>query len=1216
MGCRMRLWWVLLLAPALCGAQNQPAAGGQPGAPGGAPPGGAQAKEGAAPEAGGKEGAEAGGREGTQPANPPSNYYPPIPESAVPDPNLASILTEIEQDAHRVQPLFGQRLFRQAIVDRFLNTGQANSPYSSPPPSYVVLPGDTVAISFWNQYVAPQLVSATVRDNGTVAFDPVGVVQVSGLRVTEFRELLTKLIRLRGPRDAVVQITFTELHAVRLRVTGAVRRSSGSLVLNGFATLVDALAAAGGPAAYASLRHIRLYRDGKAQTIDLYTYLIDGDPQENPSLRDGDSIHVPLADRLVGVDGEVQRPARYELLEDLPLADLLKLAGGVTGNAAKVQVYRTVDYESRKLVDLDVSQVLAGKSPDLELRHGDQVTVRKLGAGPASVEIQGAVASPGTYGFEPGLTLQHLVELSQGLSGSGYVAVGTISRARPDGEVESINFEVSDLQTGGPAAKLLLQPGDVVTIQSVNERPLRSVVILGAVSKPGYYAVAGAGTLADLLKRVGGLAPGHANLARLISTSGGTVTEREIDLSEVVRGGQPVPNPTLNNGDQVIVPLLTDIGAVAAVRVAGYVRQPGTFVLTDQLTVAQLLERAGGLLPRAARQARLSRFTPGSAETEVVYLDLTKALNRDPSADLVLQNEDLLEVSSAAMLLAPSDPTVSINGAVDRPGVYTRYLNMKVTDLLREAGGLRLEADREVAFLMRPTDNGRTRMIRINPSRAAAGDEVDDLPLQNGDTLEIQSLGASVGTRAQIRVEGAVYNPGPQDYAEGMTLQDALYHARPMPEAYLPRAELRRRGEHSRPRLIPLDLTVKPLNFPLQDGDSLTVYTHDQAVYREPTVEVVGDVQRPGRYERTEDMTVRDLILLAGGPTRDVAFMVCEVSRGRGSESTILRPDLPLLLKNDETQNFGLQDGDGVYLRTFGEYHYRSRQVLVHGEVKLPGHFPLTGEDDRLSHVLRDRAGGPTASAFLPGVILLRRIENVVTPEQAQFASHIYRNLTVKRHNDDIALLVTRGGSSALGSEKFQLDSRILPTDVVQSAVGKRLEAAEAGLNQAVGDYDLLQQGRYSSSESQSLPPSLSHYLRVAVDVPGLLEGRATDISLRPGDIVVVPAVPQLVLVEGEVNSDLPVPYIDGLTVGDYIAAAGGISEHGDSNSILLVRANGMVRRAGEKSDVGRGDVILVGPARLRIPPAERDSIQEIQAFAAILGGMATTVLAISNALN
>ena len=1160
--------------------------------------------------------------------------YAPRPTIEKYDPALEMLLDEIEDEP--LQPLFGQGVFRQAIIDRAVREMAGPRPVSTPPPSYRVLPGDRFTITFWNALVAPRTVETEVLADGTVAFDPIGAVQVSGLTASEFESLLTRLIRLKGPREATVQLSFTALHAIRVGVTGEVRRLSTSVVLTGYATLFDALAAAGGPSAYASLRHIRLYRNGQAQEIDLYKTLLEGDPSGDISLRDGDRVHVPVAKLLVTVDGEVARSRRYEMTEDRTVAKALELAGSLQQAGSKIQIHRFAEDGVDHVWDFSALEVTNGKAdlkPIEPLQSGDRVLVLEASAQPRVLELQGAVGRPGEYGFQPGMTLAQAVGLAQGVLAKGHAPIGTIRRSSPSGEVESLNFQISELLAGGPAAQMLVQVGDVIDIPLLESRPPIKVVVSGSVNEPGQYDLEAAYTVSDLLREAGGLAPGAALEARLLSTASGTAEETRIDLRAVGGGGEPTPNATLANGDRLVVPSLREIGAAGEVRVDGFVRSPGRFSLVDGMRLGDLLRQAGGLLPRAARRGKLVRVVPGTGDTTVRYVDFERALTGDEDENPLLQEEDQVVVDSAAEILQPVPPQVSIRGPVSNPGTYNRFVGMRVSDLLREAGGLHREADRVRATVVRKTDTGRVERLAFSPDRAMAGDQAQDLVLQNGDSIELEPwLEQRQGTRL-VQISGAVYQPGNYTLTERMTLEELLYLAGgTTPDAYLARAILYRRAPLGRTRQVAFDLSLRPLNMPLEEGDMLRVFTTTEAVYQEPTVEVKGEVRREGNYERTEGMRLSDVIFVAGGLLREVEHMSCEVARPRSTQTVLLHPDLAAAMAGDEAQDLIIEDGDKVYLRTDGEYQHGAREVLVRGMIERPGFYPLASErGESLRELIVDRAGGLQADAFTEGAILLRRIDEIVHPEAARYVNEIYDTVRRKKRRDDYALAASKAGTG-FDADRLLAGERLLPTELVQSDLAVVLGDRSASSLQRDLDVlsdrnrladELLQTGSGSSGTQSTVgprgvttaetPESLRPYVRVSIDLQQVLDGTA-DLELRPNDILVVSSVPQTVMVMGEVNAPLGLTYAERQTVGYYLQKAGGGSRDADLKNLLIVRANGTLNRAAMNSVVGRGDIVLVPPLPLTIP-RDRAPLEQVQAVAGILGGFATTILAISRAL-
>ncbi len=101
-----------------------------------------------------------------------------------------------------------------------------------------------------------------------------------------------------------------------------------------------------------SLRDIQLKRQGRVvQRLDLYDLLIRGDTHADEQLLPGDAIFIPPAGATVSVDGEVRRPAIYELRGESDVAQLAQMAGGLTAEADAPRSSLTqVDEQGRRNV--------------------------------------------------------------------------------------------------------------------------------------------------------------------------------------------------------------------------------------------------------------------------------------------------------------------------------------------------------------------------------------------------------------------------------------------------------------------------------------------------------------------------------------------------------------------------------------------------------------------------------------------------------------------------------------------------------------------------------------------------------------------------------------------------------------------------------------------------------------------------------------------------
>ena len=238
------------------------------------------------------------------------------------------------------------------------------------PADYVIGPGDTVNVQlFGSQNIEHFL---PVSREGTINFPEIGPINVSGLTFAQMRDTLNQRVmeQMIGVRAS---ITLGELRSIRVFVLGDVVRP-GSYTVSGLSTITNALYASGGVKPIGSLRNIALRRDGATvATLDLYELLLRGDTRGDVRLQPGDAIFVPPIGASVTVDGEVRRPAIYEVRTEESVADLVALAGGLNADAnrAAVKLERVVPNRGTTVQDID----LAGGGAQTAVRDGDVLRV-------------------------------------------------------------------------------------------------------------------------------------------------------------------------------------------------------------------------------------------------------------------------------------------------------------------------------------------------------------------------------------------------------------------------------------------------------------------------------------------------------------------------------------------------------------------------------------------------------------------------------------------------------------------------------------------------------------------------------------------------------------------------------------------------------------------------------------------------------------------------
>lgn len=249
------------------------------------------------------------------------------------------------------------------------------------------------------------------------------------------------------PLDTVRIYSRFDFENVPAVVVGGEVRQPGSYRSTGETHLRDAIYVAGGvtPDAFLdSAQLIRTLPDGQLKIMNINLgQALAGDPLDNILLHPRDRILVrrnpaTVDPASVYVKGEVARPGRYPLTNNLRVEDLIRLAGGLKRSAytenADLTRY-TVGGPQKELGEhheISIAAALAGDpNHDLQLRDGDILTIRQLPGWTdigASITVRGEVAHPGTYGIRPGERLSSVLERAGGFRSTAYPRAALFER--------------------------------------------------------------------------------------------------------------------------------------------------------------------------------------------------------------------------------------------------------------------------------------------------------------------------------------------------------------------------------------------------------------------------------------------------------------------------------------------------------------------------------------------------------------------------------------------------------------------------------------------------------------------------------------------------------------------------------------------------------------------------------------------------------------------
>ena len=577
-----------------------------------------------------------------------------------------------------------------------------------------------------------------VTREGFIVVPQAGQLYVANLTLGQLESLLgTRLGRIySGIRTGSTRfsVSVARLRTNQVFVVGDVARP-GSYRVSGAGTALTALYAAGGPSEAGSLRRIEVRRGGRTvDVLDVYDYLTRGDASRDARLQDGDVVFVPPRLARVRALGEVLRPGTYEVKPGETLADLLRVAGGLTALAApqRLTIERVLPPAQRvpggrDRVVLDAGVGAAGAVPAFPLVNGDVVRVARVATRVANrITVRGNVASPGPVGYRPGLLLSDALRAAGGLKPDTYLGRVLVTRFERDSARVQLRAVLRDL-TGNVINDLPLQPDDEVEVFSATTfRPDRTVAIGGAVRAGGRYPYRAGMTMRDLVLLAGGLTEGalltEAEIARLPATRAGGVTASTIRVAldstylfDRERGrpyarvpGVPAaaagaPDVLLEPYDNVLVLRQPDFELQRTVFLGGEVRYPGRYALrrkTERLS--EVLARAGGLTSEGYADGVTFFRTRDS--TGRVGIDLPQVLRDARTRDnFVLQDGD-------SVVVPAYNPVVRVVGAVNAPGAVAFAPGQNVDDYINAAGGPGPNADLRRAYVRQP--NGKVQSVR------------------------------------------------------------------------------------------------------------------------------------------------------------------------------------------------------------------------------------------------------------------------------------------------------------------------------------------------------------------------------------------------------------------------------------------------------------------------------------------------------------------------
>lgn len=589
------------------------------------------------------------------------------------------------------------------------------------------------------------------------------------------------------------------------------------------------------------------------------------------------------------------------------------------------------------------------------------------------------VATPSSYELGPGDELSISVwgasenEFTSNITKDGYLKIERI------GPVYLSGLTISEAKSKLKSKLSKIYSGLKSNVNKVffdlSLLKTRSIVvnITGNVIGPGTYTLSSLSNPLNALYAAGG--PSDNGSFRDIKIIRGQNEVHSVDLYDYFVKGELVPF-SLKDQDVILVPTYKN-----RILVKGSFKEKGLFELKENETINDLLFFSGGISSLGYK--------------EKVFINRANGLNRENKSvsienykNFELKDGDNIEARATSGQLIN---TVSVEGAVNIPGSFELEKNQNISDLIASAGGLREDAFKTRAYIVREI-NGipqEAETIDLNNIKA--------YKLKNNDNLFIPSLKDLIVDR-KVTISGEIKEPGDYPFFTSMTAVDLILMAKGLTESGSNYGISIYRSTYDKTKSSP----VKSIFFDLNDdyknltsSQNIVLEQNDLMVIRQKEgfqekgfVSVKGLVNNPGNYAiLNNNYSIYNLIEDFNGFLPDAELMGVKIKRV--FEDKEFKTD-ELEVETDEfieiglnikkilssngalnRYNLTLKNGDQIIVPKI------DNSVKIIGEVQRP--TALTYYPGLRAHRAINYSGGFASNAKKSGVYILYQNGSVKT---------------------------------------------------------------------------------------------------------------------------------------------------------------------------------------------------------------------------------------------
>ena len=742
-----------------------------------------------------------------------------------------------------------------------------------------------------------------------------------------------------------------------------------------------------------------------------------------------------------------------------------------------------------------------------------------------NIFVFGEAYQPGQYSVGSLSTLTNAIFASGGIKVTGSLRNIQLKRK---GEIVS-ELDFYDLLLNGDTKNdTRLQPGDVVFIPPIT----KTVAIAGEVGRSAIYELNTNENLSDLIHYAGNLKP-KANLRKAeiigVDVINGGFNLIEINITEIANR-----SIQLNNGDLVRIYPVTD-SIKNAVLISGHARKPGFYSWNASMRIGDLLSSSDELLSMTdinyvliKREERSSQhYEILQVDLEDIYMDINSAQN------ILLKEKD--EIILIPRLVSPEQITTKL--------IQDKYVLEDEMMVLEEQEWTSLTYLRKSLMEETLDINVKGEYKVINP---ITGQEETDLDIKRFYEYSIYNYCVIPKELAISVIEGSGFRAKksiPIEELESITDPEAFQQLiKEAEKERVKQSEFEADESQLTRNLSKLcrDTLIKPI---------LELVNRDTEGNNSRVISIFGNVQFPGIYPLTSNMTLQDAIKSAGGFKEATYESEIELTRRAIDGKKFSTFNTIASNLNNSSMEQSLKPDDVV---TVKQVDKNIKTVTITGEVYFSGQYSIS-ENQTISELI-ERAGGITKYGSAKAAYFQREsLKEAELDRSKKAKAELSRKIVLSSQSGGI-------GQNVL--------TTIAINQLTQLLVNDGVDENSIGLG------------------------------RLVVDLEAILDGDPLkDLYLEDGDTLHIPTTQQTVSVIGEVYVTNSHIFKDGLSLDDYINLSGGVTDYADLKSAYLVKIDGSIISPDQLSSGGffRGNSRL-DPGDTIVVPLQLQPFSSIKA--------------------